>query len=207
MWNQGRPDLAEKYFEIAYKIWPRDSQMLAEWGNFYIGQRRYDKAIPLLEQAREMTPFVPRTHEFLAYAYLYAGRPQEALETALHANQMDGAHASINLPTIAGAYEKLGQYEEAADAWRRTLQLKAGDLWLNWAMLARAQARTGDREGALRSADVALSKTRNEPRSTEAVQKLKAAIAGTCYSGAAADCDPLIGWQVAVGTPAAGTRS
>jgi protein O-mannosyl-transferase len=206
MWNQGRPDLAEKYFEIAYKIWPRDSQMLAEWGNFYIGQRRYDKAIPLLEQARDMTPFVPRTHEFLAYAYLYAGRPQEALETALHAHQMASSHPSINLPTIAGAHEQLGQHEQAADAWAETVKLKSGNLWLNWAMLARAQARAGRREEALRSADVALNKTNNEPKSTEAVRKLKTAINGNCYSGADQACDPLLGWQVAIGTPAAGAR-
>ena len=206
MWNQGRPDLAEKYFEIAYKIWPRDSQMLAEWGNFYIGQRRYDKAIPLLEDARDMTPFVPRTHEFLAYAYLYDGRAQEALETALHANQMEGSHPTINLPTIAGAYEKLGQHEQAAEAWQSAVRLKGGDLWLNWAMLARAQARAGDRAAAMKSADVALVKTKNETRSSDAVRKLKTAIADGCYASAQGGCDPLVGWQVAVGTPAAGAR-
>jgi protein O-mannosyl-transferase len=206
MWNQNRPDLAERYFEIAYKIWPRDSQMLAEWGNFYIGQRQYDKAIARLEQSREMTPFVPRTHEFLAYAYLHAGRPQEALETALHAQGMEGSHRTIILPTIAGAHEKLGNYPDAAKAWSDVVQLKAGNLWLNWAMKARAEAWAGKVDEAQRSADVALTKTNDEPRSTEAVRKLKTAIAEGCYRGNSEGCDPLLGWQVAVGTPAAGSR-
>jgi tetratricopeptide (TPR) repeat protein len=206
MWNQGRPDLAERYFEIAYKIWPRDSQMLAEWGNFYIGQRRYDRAIELLEQARDMTPFVPRTHEFLAYAYLYGGRPEEALVSAQHANGMEGSHPTINLPTIAGAHERLGQYDLAAAAWRSAVQQKGGDLWLNWAMLARAEAWAGDKDEALKTADVALSKAGKNPRSRDTVQKLRQAIADGCYARTADGCDPLIGWQVAVGTPAAGAR-
>lgn len=220
MWNKGRPDLAERYFQIAYKIWPRDSQMLTEWGNFYIGQQKYDKAIPLLEQSRDMTPFVPRTHEFLAYAYLYGGRPQEALKTAQHANSMEGAHRSINYPTIAGAHERLQQYDQAAQAWAAAVSVKGGDLWLNWAMRARAEAKAGDKEQAIRSADTALSKTKNEPRSSAAVKQLKQAIMNGCYNSPPSrtalqdrrslsgkpPCDPMIGWQVMVGTPTAGTR-
>lgn len=217
MWNQGRLDLAERYFEIAYKIWPRDSQMLTEWANFYIGRQKYDRAIPLLEQSRDMTPFVPRTHEFLAYAYLYGGRPADALKSALHANAMDGAHPSINYPTIAGAHERLQQYPEAAEAWGKATATKGGDLWLNWAMRARAEAWAGKNEAAKRSADAALAKTKNEPRSSTAVRQLLQAIETGCYTSpspttpqapklSSQPCDPMIGWQVMIGTPAAGVR-
>ncbi|HEY0673344.1 MAG TPA: tetratricopeptide repeat protein [Longimicrobiales bacterium] len=199
MWRQGRPDLAERYFEIAYKLWPRDSQMITEWGNFYIGQGRFGKAIPLLEQSRDMTPFVPRTHEYLAHAYLYEGRAQEALETAIHASGMEGSHPSIYLPTMATAYERLGQHAQAAATWSRVVQLKSGNLWLNWAMLARAQARARDLESARKSAAIALARAGADPRSLEAARKLGPAIEG-CYQTTGQDCDPLAGWQVQVST-------
>jgi protein O-mannosyl-transferase len=206
-WNLGHHDLAERYFQIAYRIWPRDSQMVAEWGNFYVGQHKYDKAIALLEQSRDMTPFVPRTHAFLSYAYLYGGRPQEALETALHANQMEGAPTAIILPTIAGSYEKLGRYREAAEAWRNTVKMPGGDMWLNWAMLARAEAWSGNIRQALRTADVAVARTAKPGPSRTAAQKLKTAISDGCYRTGSACRDPLEGWQVTVATPTGGARS
>ena len=202
MWEQGRPDLAERYFEFAYRLWDRDSQMITEWGNFYIGQRRYDRAIELLEKSRAMTPFVPRTHEYLAYAYLYAGRPRDALTTAHHALTLEAPHPPILYPVIARANERLGKRAEAAQAWRSAVKFKAGDLWLNWAMLARAEAATGHKEEALRSADVALQRTNNDPRTSGAVRQLKKAIADGCYPAGGA-CDPLLSWEIAVGTPAA----
>ncbi|HEX6064741.1 MAG TPA: tetratricopeptide repeat protein, partial [Longimicrobiales bacterium] len=202
MWEQGRPDLAERYFEFAYRLWDRDSQMITEWGNFYIGQRRYDRAIELLEKSRAMTPFVPRTHEYLAYAYLHAGRPRDALTTANHALTLEAPHPPILYPVIARAHERLGNREDAVQAWRSTVRFKQGDLWLNWAMLARAQAATGKKEDALRSADVALTKTNNDPRSSGAVRQLKEAINEGCYPPGGA-CDPLLSWEVAVGTTAA----
>ncbi len=202
MWNQGRPELAERYFELAYRLWPRDSQMLTEWGNFYMGQRRYDKAAELLEKSRAMTPFVPRTYEFLAYAYLQAGRPRDALKTAQAALKLEGRHRPIIYPVIAGAYESLGAFEEAARAWQATVQLKSGDQWLNWAMKARAEASAGRKDDALRSADAALNRTNNEPRSSATVRQLQAAINKGCYP-TGGECDPLAAWQVAVGTAAA----
>jgi tetratricopeptide (TPR) repeat protein len=208
MWNAGRPDLAERYFDLAYRIWPRDSQMLTEWGNFYIGQKQWDKAIGLLEKSRDMTPFVPRTYEYLAYSYLYAGRPKDALATAQHALTLEGAHRTIVYPVLASSLHQLGRYQEAAGAWRQAVESKDGDLWLNWAMLARSQAAAGDSDEALRSSDIALSKTKTDERSKAAVRQLKDAIAAGCYRNAAGTtaslpCDPLVSWQVIVGTPGA----
>jgi tetratricopeptide (TPR) repeat protein len=205
LWNAGRPDLAEKYFNLAYQIWPRDSQMIAEWGNFYIGQKDWDKAIRLLEQSRDMTPFVPRTHHYLAFAYLHAGRPADAVRTAQHSLTMVGAHPSVVYPVLADALRRLGRFEEAADTWRKAIAGKSGDLWLNWAMLARAQAAAGQTEAAMRSAEIALSRTNaKDERSQAAVRGLKDAIANGCYrqkpdpAGELA-CDPLVGWQLIVG--------
>jgi Tfp pilus assembly protein PilF len=211
MWNAGHLDLAERYFDLAYKIWPRDSQMIAEWGNFYIGQKKWDRAIELLEQSRDMTPFVPRTHEFLAYSYLYAGRPADALVTAQHALTMDGAHHSLIYPVLGSALHQLGRYPEAAEAWQKAVERKDGDLWLNWAMLARSQAAAGRSAQALRTTEVALSKTRTDQRSKATVSDLKTAIDSGCYrqapvTTAGLPCDPLVSWQLVVGTPGAQAR-
>lgn len=202
MWSQGRPDLAERYFELAYRLWPRDSQMLSEWGNLYIGQQKWDKAIRLLEQSRAMTPFVPRTHTYLAWAYLHANRPADALASAQRSLQLEGPDRTIIYPVIARAQEQLGKYPEAVDAWATAVQTRGGDIWLNWAMRARAEASAGKKDAAIRSADVALTKTNNEPRSSGSVRQLKRAIESNCYPSGGA-CDPLIGWQLAVGTSAA----
>jgi tetratricopeptide (TPR) repeat protein len=197
MWNQGRNDLAERYFEIAYKLWPRDSQLITEWGNFYIGQQRYDKAIELLEQSRDMTPFVGRTYELLAYAYFHGGRPRDALATAQHALTVEGVHRALVYPVLAAAQEKLGAYDEAARTWQSQVALKTGNIWLNWAMKARAEASAGRKDDALRSADVAQTKTDKDPRGADAVRQLKEAITDGCFP-AGGDCDPLTPWQVGV---------
>ncbi|MGQ0560263.1 MAG: tetratricopeptide repeat protein [Gemmatimonadota bacterium] len=203
VWNQGRPDLAEKYFQLAERIWPRDSQFLTEFGNFYIGQRQYDKAIEYLERSRAMTPFVPRTHEYLGYAYLYGGRPEAALATAHHANGMAGSHKALTYALIAGAYDRLGRHDEAAGAWRAAAASPNGDLWLNHALLARALARAGRTDEALTAAGVALKKTQDQPSLIKVVRRLESAIRAGCYRNGRA-CDPLEGWAISVGAPLPG---
>jgi Tfp pilus assembly protein PilF len=205
VWRQGRPDLAERYFQIAYQIWPRDSQLIADWGNFYIGQGKWAQAIARLEESRAMVPFIARTHEYLAYAYLQSGRPQDAVAAAEQARQLEDAHPSVIYPVLAGAYDKLGRHQQAANAWTNVIKLKSGDLWLNWAMLARAQASSGRTQDAFQSANVAFSKTSNETART-VIRRLRSAIQNGCYDNRTDGCDPLVGWQVAVGTPRAPAR-
>ena len=200
VWNSGRPDIAEKYFQLAEKIWPRDSQFLAEVGNFYIGQRRYDKAIEYLERSRDMTPFVPRTHEYLGYAYLYDGRPEDAIRVANHANGMVGAHKSLTYALLGGAYDRLGRYDEAAGAWRSAAKSRNGDLWLNYAMEARSLARAGRTDAALAAADVAMSRAQEQPSLVTVVSRLKRAIETGCYPDGR-NCDPMEGWAISVGSP------
>jgi tetratricopeptide (TPR) repeat protein len=205
MWRQNRPDLAERYFQIAYQIWPRDSQLLADWGNFYIGQRKWDQAIARLEESRAMIPFIARTHEYLAYAYLQTGRAQDAVAAAEQARLLEDAHPSVIYPVLAGAYDKLGRHHQAANAWTNVIKLRSGDLWLNWAMLARAQASSGRKQDALQSADVALGKTSNKT-ALAVIRRFRSAIENGCYDKPTDGCDPLVGWQVAVGTPSAPAR-
>lgn len=202
VWNAGRPDLAEKYFQLAEKVHPRDSQMLTEIGNFYIGRQRYDRAIAYLERSRDMTPFVPRTWEFLGYAYLYGGRPDDARRAALHANAMGGAHKALTYALLGGAYDALGRFGEAAGAWHAASRSRNGDLWLNHAMRARSLARAGFTAQALDVAELARRKGRPTARVDEVIDQLETAIRTGCYPHGTG-CDPLQGWAITVGTPAA----
>jgi tetratricopeptide (TPR) repeat protein len=200
-WEAGNMQMAERYFLLAERIWARDSQMLSEFANFYIGQRKYDKAIEYLERARDMTPFVPRTHELLAYSYLHGGRTNDALSTARHAATLESSHPSITHAVIAGALERQREYQKATDAWRVVVGDKSGDIWLNWGFLARAQARAGNKETALRSAEIAASKAKSD-RTKKVVTDLKRAINGGCYDlSPTPDCDALQGWQIGVVSP------
>jgi tetratricopeptide (TPR) repeat protein len=200
-------DLAERYFLLAERIWPRDSQMLSEFANFYIGQARYDKAIEYLERSRKMTPFVPRTHELLAYAYMQARRPQDALATAQHAATMPYHHPALAYAVIAGAHEQLGQHDKAVEAWREVVKDPNGNMWLNFAMMARAQAYTGQKAAALTTADTALAKGRNNQRVVQTANRLKQAIGSGCYDTVpAGECDALRGWQIGVTSPVSNVR-
>ena len=198
MWYRGQVELAEKYYQLAEKIWPRDSQMLTEIGNFYIGQRKFDKAVEYLEKSRDMTAFVPRTYEFLGFAYLYANRPKDALNAAIHANRMGGAHKALTYGVIAGAYDDLGRYDDAAGAWRASARARDGDIWLTHAFQARSLARAGRTPDAIAATDVAMKKAMNEPSIIAVVSKLKAAIAEGCYPSGS-QCDPLQGWMITSG--------
>jgi hypothetical protein len=206
-WNGGQIDLAERYFQLAERIWPRDSQMLSEFANFYIGQRRYGKAIEYLERSRDMTPFVPRTHELLAYAYLQADRTQDALATAQYAATMPHFHPALTYAIIAGAHERLGHYDKAVEAWRIVVNDPYGNMWLNFAMLARAQAYTGQKAAALSNAETAFSKVGNNQRSVQTAARLKQAIRNGCYDTVpAGECDALRGWEIGVTSPVSNVR-
>jgi tetratricopeptide (TPR) repeat protein len=198
MWSAGRMDLAEKYFQLAEKIYPRDSQMLSEIGNFYIGRQQFDKAVSYLERSRTMTSFVPRTYEYLSYAYLYADRPADALATVLHANSMGGTHKALTFAVLGGAYDGLGRYDDAAGAWRVSAKAPSGDVWLAHAMLARSLARAGRTGQAMDAVGVAMTKTKGQPSIDRILTELKQAIEGGCYPDGDS-CDPLKGWAIAGG--------
>ena len=201
-WAHGRTQIAEGYFLLADRIWPRDSQLMNDIANFYIGQRRFDRAIKYLEESRATTPFVPRTYELLGYAYLYAGQPRVAIRIAEQANAMGGAHHSLTYSTIAAASDALGNYDVAAGAWRAAVRSKYGDLWLNYAMLARSLARGGHTADALAVADTAARKAKGQPAGPETIVAVKQAITDGCYQkGGSAGCDPLVGWLIMAGPP------
>ena len=144
-----------------------------------------------------MTPFVILTHEALAYAYLYVDRPKDALQTAWHAVSLGGSQTALMYATVAGAHEGLGNYDVAAGAWRVATKKRGGDLWLYWAMLARALASGGHTDEALMAADTARARIRGNKSLEQVVAQLEDAIKSGCYPRAGR-CDVLSGWIITV---------
>ena len=65
---------AALHYATAYRIYPRDSELLTEYANFLMSQKSYDTALQLLEKAYLQHPYIERSAFLLAYAYLTAGR-------------------------------------------------------------------------------------------------------------------------------------
>ncbi len=199
-WYHGEYPKAEQYYVLATRIWPRDSQLLNEFGMFYIAERKYDKAVDYLARSRDMTPFIVYTHEYLAYAYVYADRPREALASARRSLVMGGAQTALMYAVSALAYDKLGQPEQAAGAWRVAMHKKRGGLWLYPAMAARSLARAGYTAQALAAADTALMRARGREKPAATVRLLRAEIASGCYRQGGR-CQALEGWVIGLPAP------
>jgi hypothetical protein len=93
---------------------------------------------------------------------------------------------------------------EAVGAWRAATNRTPGKLWLYYAMLARALARSGDPQGAAEVAQQAASVASNDSVSVSRVTALQAAIEKRCYAARVENdsCpDPLSGWGLSPQRP------
>jgi tetratricopeptide (TPR) repeat protein len=205
-WRRGDVNQSAFYWEAAVLLWPRDSQLLLEFANFNIGQKNWTRAIQLLEQSRAMHPWVPRVHEMLAFSYVHAGRPADALAAANEAARL-GSATGILFAVRATAYEQLGRYDEGIGAWRSAIRQQRGTLWLYHAMLVRALARSQRTDAALAAADSALS-LQHDSLPSRVISDVRTAVSAGCYAGTASpDCaDPLAGWTIAVNAPPVADR-
>ena len=206
-WRRGDIPRSRYYWEAAMLLWPRDSQLLNEFGNFNIGQKNWKRAIELLEQSRDMHPWVPHTQELLAFSYAHAGRSQDAIATGSEAVKVGGRIALIQA-IRAKAYEQMGDYGAASGAWRASVSHKGGGLWIYRAMLARALARYGDRTAALAAVDTASRGLATDSVAIRTLASVRTAIEAGCYSEASKCADPIADWGLTIDPPAAlGTAS
>ena len=199
-WRQGDVPRSRFYWEAALLLWPRDSQLLNEFGNFNIGQKNWKRAIELLERSRDMVPWVPHTQELLAFAYAHGGEPRKAVVTTNDAVR-NGGRLGLLHAIRARAYDELGNYGAATGSWRASLHQKGGGLWIYRAMLARSLARYGDTAAALAAVDTARQ-GRNDPLAIATLDTLRAAIARGCYANPRCP-DPIAGWDLTIDPPAA----
>lgn len=86
---------AEQGYDRALKLSPKSPAVLSEVGQFYAQQQRWDKAIPLLQEAQRIEPH-EKNHQFtLAVALTKAGRTTEALPHFTDAVGEAAAHYNV----------------------------------------------------------------------------------------------------------------
>lgn len=101
---------AEQGYVHALELRPKSSAVLSEVGKFYAQQQRWDRAIPLLQDAQRIEPH-EKSHQFtLAVALAQAGRTSEALP---HFNEAVGeAAAHYNIGRIMIEAKKTAEAEQ-----------------------------------------------------------------------------------------------
>jgi Flp pilus assembly protein TadD len=145
MFARGDMVQARKYLELAWATWPWDADLASGLGALYLRAGEPARAIERMRQARALGDGSEGTQRNLVVAYLAAGQFGDALALA------DTLAADV-APLRAHALHGLGRYAEAAAEWQAVVTA-APRSWLSWMHLARARARTGDMNGAMKAAD------------------------------------------------------
>jgi protein O-mannosyl-transferase len=179
----GRMQEAEVAWRTAHQIWARDAALLGGYGEFLMPMRRFEEAVPLLEEAQGLTPWAGHMSALLARAYLGVGRFQDAIDASGRAFRGRAIDPGSYFGIRARAYEGLGDAGNAIGAWRVAARQPPGDEWIYPAMLARALARYGLATDAAFAAEAALlrANTRGEEGGIEAIRAVLDAITHGCY--------------------------
>lgn len=90
----------------------------------YLGDR--DGALELMEETRAMYPMVPDVLTNISMLYREVGQPEKALEALEDARRIVPGSHMVHAQT-ALTLEALERWDEARDAWRRTLEIKPDD--------------------------------------------------------------------------------
>jgi tetratricopeptide (TPR) repeat protein len=205
LWRANRIDEAAARFELAYRIYDRDSQLLTEYANLMMARGTFDEALPMLERAQQMNPGIGRNTTTLMHAYLAVARYEDAIRTAEFSRRM-GGNPAMTLPVRAFAHQQLGDFPGAVAAWRVAITHSTPSAWRLHGFLARARAAAGLHHAALAGLDSARAAL---PDSADAVlDSVDRAVRDGCYRRAAAefvapapateplgrDCDDLGHW-------------
>jgi protein O-mannosyl-transferase len=180
----GNVDAARYHYELAYRIYDRDSQFLTEFGGFLLEVRDTTRAISVLEQAYALHPHIDRTIVVLASAYLGVGRYTDALDLARRTESM-GMHPRTSLPIRAAALYGLGESEQAAAAWRLMVRDTATILPpYAWMLIARRLADTGLQPDARHALQRARNAARGNAALLENIRALESDLGLHCDRGA-----------------------
>ena len=180
---------AARAWELAYRLWPEDSHLLAEFAAYNIAIDRPRRALDLLVRARAMHAHDPRTEELYATSLIALGRCREALAvTDTLGRTLRGAPALDDLR--ARAYMGMGDFVAAVAAWRRVVTAyRAG--WVPWSGYGRALARTGDFAGALAALDTARARAGRDSAALRRVADFRALTAAEAARKAASAAKPF----------------
>ncbi len=162
---------ADRYFRLAYRIWPEDAAFINDYGNFALLTRRYAMAEQLFRRGILLHPSFVSLHENLARVYIKTDRYALGLaeaDTALRYYR----NATL-LDLRARALFGVGDYAEAARTWQRSFKVGRGS-WDSWIGYARARALTRQTDLALAALDTARLRARKDTAALRAVQQARA---------------------------------
>lgn len=211
MLADGRKDLAARYWELAYRIWPDDPELLNQLAAHYIDTGDYDRSIALLERSHAIRPWVWRTQVLLAYSDVATARFDDALAAIDRAERLEADAAMVHA-LRAQAYEGLDRLPEAVREWSAALAVPNGNQWTLYAALARDFARLGRTGDALEAVERARART-TAPVALRELDSLASAIGRGCYhvdppgpavrgrAGVTSCDEPLAHWGVIVPDP------
>ena len=87
--QKGQHEIAEKYTELAYRLWPHDAPMLHLLSQYAQEKGDFDRALALLEHAESVAPFIGTYPLARAVTSIAAERPAEALPALDRAQALD----------------------------------------------------------------------------------------------------------------------
>jgi TolB-like protein len=116
------------------------------YAEYLTAMGQYEAAIPEIKRAQESDPLSPLLKMMEAYVYNFGRQYQQAIEAANRTLPLDPNY-SITYHTLGFAYEALGRYGEALDAYRKSSELSGGDTG-DELRIAGVHARSGRRREA-----------------------------------------------------------
>lgn len=155
-YNDGDTATAVYHWELAYRMWSRDSNLLTDIAGAYLQTHRYDRALELLRPAFALNDDQMRTVVALAVAELGVGNYEESLRVSNHGLRQFGARP-VFFDLRARALLALDRPLHAAASWRTTIRLGGGG-WVQWAQLARALGDADSTAAALSALDSAITR-------------------------------------------------
>jgi serine/threonine-protein kinase len=114
---------AEREFQRALALNPRDDAIHRYHAIFLRTQRRWEEAIAEMKTALALNPVSAETTKALGATYFWAGQHDKAIEQFTRALALDPAQAQA-LDLLADAYAAKGEYAQALDARRRYLMIE-----------------------------------------------------------------------------------
>lgn len=120
LWNSGRADEAIEYYRRTLEIEPDNERTLLNLNLALLHEERYQEALDAARNAIERNPRDATSHSHAGSALWMLKRPEEAEQYQRLALQVDPEHKQA-LISLAGMLRHNGQYDEAMDLYRATV--------------------------------------------------------------------------------------
>ena len=146
---QGNLDAAEFAFQTAIDREPGNWHNRMAMAEFLYWRGRFEDALEAFRRVIELTPDNARAYLLMAATMNYLGNTEASLRPLLKSIELSpnrGAYRDLGL-----TYTDLGEYEKAAEAFRRAVKLGPDDHW-SWGSLAKIYSFLEGQEDASRAA-------------------------------------------------------